>query len=245
MTELLEPLRSTNLRDVFVARLEDLILSGALPIGERLPPERTLAERLGVSRPVVHEGLVELAARGLVTMKPRVGTVVNDYRRQGSLALLGSLVNHAHGDFAPPLLEGLLGLRRLVQSDAARLAALNRTADDQKALDTVTAKEAESDRRDVDAVVGLDIAFHHGVALASGNPVYPMLIRSFEPAERNLASRFFVEPTVAADVFDRHRQIVAAIAERNAVRAAALMEELLDRGRETLMSILARRPPRS
>ena len=245
MTELLEPLRSTKLRDVFVARLEDLILSGGLPIGERLPPERTLAERLGVSRPVVHEGLVELAARGLVTMKPRLGTVVNDYRRQGSLALLGSLVNHAHGDFAPSLLEGLLGLRRLVQSDAARLAALHRTADDQQALDAVTAKEAESDPRDVDAVVGLDIAFHHGVALASGNPVYPMLIRSFEPAERNLASRFFAEPTVAPDVFDRHRRIVAAIAERNAVRAAALMEELLDRGRETLMRILARRPPRS
>jgi DNA-binding FadR family transcriptional regulator len=132
-----------------------------------------------------------------------------------------------------------------VQSDAARLAAVHRTADDQRALDAVAAKEAAVDHRDVDAVVGLDIAFHHGVALASGNPVYPMLIRSFEPAERNLASRFFAQPKVAADVFDRHRQIVVAIAERNAVRAAALMEDLLDRGRETLTRILARRPPRS
>jgi len=245
MMDLLEPLRSTNLRDVFVERLEGLILSGALPIGERLPPERALAERLGVSRPVVHEGLVELAARGLVTMRPRVGTVVNDYRRQGSLTLLGSLVNHAHGDFAPPLLEGMLGLRRLVQSDAARLAALNRSAADLAELDAIVAREAKVDHGDVDAVVGLDLAFHHLVALASGNPAYPMLVRSFEPAERNLASQFFAEPTVAVDVFTRHRRIVTAITARNAPEAVALMEELLDRGRETLMGILARRHARS
>jgi GntR family transcriptional repressor for pyruvate dehydrogenase complex len=245
MMDLLEPLRSTNLRDVFVERLEGLILSGALPIGERLPPERALAERLGVSRPVVHEGLVELAARGLVTMRPRVGTVVNDYRRQGSLALLGSLVNHAHGDFAPPLLDGMLGLRRLVQGDAVRLATLNRSAGDLADLDAIVAREARVDHGDVDAVVELDLAFHHAVALASGNPVYPMLVRSFEPAERNLASRFFAEPAVAADVFARHRRIVAAITTRNAPEAVALMEELLDRGRETLMGILARRHARS
>ena len=87
MIEILQPLRTASLKEAFIERLEELILSGEVSIGEKLPSERALAEKLGVSRPVVHEGLVELAARGLVTLKPRVGAEVNDYRRQGSLAL--------------------------------------------------------------------------------------------------------------------------------------------------------------
>ena len=51
-----------------------------------------------MSRPVVHEGLVDLAAKGLVTLKPRVGTVVNDFRKEGSLAILNSIINYQQGE---------------------------------------------------------------------------------------------------------------------------------------------------
>ncbi|MBW2258334.1 MAG: FadR family transcriptional regulator, partial [Deltaproteobacteria bacterium] len=95
MDQVLEPLRATRLTDLFIERFEELILSGRLSIGQKLPSERELARQLAVSRPVVHDGLVELSARGLVTIQPRVGTVVNDYRREGSLALLTSLMRHA------------------------------------------------------------------------------------------------------------------------------------------------------
>ncbi|MCK7471367.1 MAG: GntR family transcriptional regulator [Desulfomicrobium escambiense] len=56
-----------------------------------------MALQLGVSRPVVHEGLVDLAAKGLVTMKPRVGTFVNDYRKEGSLSIPNSIINYQQG----------------------------------------------------------------------------------------------------------------------------------------------------
>jgi DNA-binding FadR family transcriptional regulator len=105
MQELLKPIKSESLKDICVARLEELILSAKLPIGQKLPSERELALQLGVSRPVVHEGLVDLAAKGLVTMKPRVGTVVNDYRKEGSLFLLTALVNYHQGQLDPNLLR--------------------------------------------------------------------------------------------------------------------------------------------
>ena len=101
MREMLQPLRAASLKDVFIERLEELILSGKVSMGEKLPSERALALQLGVSRPVVHSGLVELAARGLVTLTPRVGAVVNDYRRQGSLALLNSLISYRRGALDP------------------------------------------------------------------------------------------------------------------------------------------------
>ncbi len=58
MQELFEPIRTESLKDVFIRRFEDLILSGKFPVGQKLPSERELALQLGVSRPVVHEGLV-------------------------------------------------------------------------------------------------------------------------------------------------------------------------------------------
>ena len=110
MEELLRPIRKESLKDVFVARFEKLILSGKLSIGEKLPSERELALRLGVSRPVVHDGLMDLVSKGLVSMKPRVGTVVNDYRKEGSLSMLTSLVNYQNGAlrFLTNSLRGLL-----------------------------------------------------------------------------------------------------------------------------------------
>jgi GntR family transcriptional repressor for pyruvate dehydrogenase complex len=54
--------------------------------------------QLGVSRPVVHEGLLELVARGLVTIRPRHGAIVSDYRTQGSVTMLASLLAYQQGE---------------------------------------------------------------------------------------------------------------------------------------------------
>ena len=54
---LLEPLKTDSLVEAFVKRFEELILSGKITIGQQLPSERELAKTLGVSRPVVHDGL--------------------------------------------------------------------------------------------------------------------------------------------------------------------------------------------
>ena len=234
MLEILQPLRPASLKDAVIERLEELILSGKVSIGEKLPSERALALQLGVSRPVVHEGLVELAARGLVSLKPRVGAQVNDYRRQGSLALLNSLISYRRGVLDPALLDGLLGLRRLVESETAQLAARNRSDDDLRGLEEVLAREARVDERDIGSLVDVDFDFHHRVALASGNPIYPMFVKSFEPAQKNLAGEFFAAKSVAATVFGFHRQLVTAVASGDGDRAAAVMLEILHHGRTVL-----------
>jgi DNA-binding FadR family transcriptional regulator len=238
MTEILQPLRTPSLKDALIERLEELILSGEVSIGQKLPSERELALQLGVSRPVVHEGLVELAARGLVSMKPRVGAEVNDYRRQGSLALLNSLISYRRGALDLALLDGLLSLRRLLESETARLAARNRTSSDLHELREVLAREREVDERDIGSLVDVDFDFHHRVALASGNPIYPMFIKSFEPAAKNLAGQFFAAKSVAAAVFDFHRELVGAVASRDGDRAAAVMAEILTHGRTVLHEAL-------
>jgi len=129
LESLIEPIRTDSLKEVFVLRFEELILSGKIKIGQKLPSERELALQLGVSRPVVHEGLVELASRGMVSLKPRFGATVNDYRKEGSITLLASLIGYQKGKLEPELLESLLQMRQLLEPAFARFAAQNRTQD--------------------------------------------------------------------------------------------------------------------
>ena len=238
MKELLTPLKTESLKDVFVTRFEELILSGKIAIGQKLPSERELALQLGVSRPVVHEGLMDLAAKGLVTMTPRVGSVVNDYRREGSLALLTSLVNYHDGRLEPALLESMLEMRYLFEVETARLAALLHTPDQLAEIQTVLAKEENLDPADAPTVTEVDFEFHHAVALASGNHLYPLLLNSFKQVYTNLAGRFFSDPSFAPMVFDFHKELASAIAAGDGQAAVSIMEQILTHGAERLRAMV-------
>lgn len=238
LESLMEPLRTDSLKDVFVLRFEELILSGKIKIGQKLPSERELALQLGVSRPVVHEGLVALAARGLVSLKPRIGATVNDYRREGSITLLSSLIQYQKGGLEPELMESLLELRQLIEPAFAGLAAENRTAGQMAEFHALLEKEASTDRRDIQKITDCDFDFHLLVAMASGNTVYPLLMNSFRPIYTNLSGQFFKDPDVAAVVHGFHREMVKAIETGNKKKAIAGMKKILRHGETHLRQMI-------
>lgn len=236
MIQLLQPLKADSLKDVFVSRFEQLILSGDVSIGEKLPSERELALRLGVSRPVVHEGLLELATKGLVTIWPRRGTVINDFRKEGSLALLNSLVNY-QGGLDPSLLENLLDMRHLFEAEIVRLAAGHGTPNQIDALGAIVSSE-EKTLEDPAAFSELDFEFHHALAMASGNDLYPLLLNSFRQIYHHLAGQFYTVDGVTSTVLAFHREILAAIRDRDAAAAGDAMGRMLDHGRRLLGEVI-------
>lgn len=240
MLDGLKPIKTDSLKDVCVKRFEELILSGAIRVGEKLPPERDLAQQLRVSRPVVHDALVDIAAKGLVSMIPRQGTVVNDYRREGSLALLNSLLNYNEGRLDPKLLDGLLNMRMLVETENAKLAAKNRTDVHLEQLRRLRRRETEASANDVDTLVALDFEFHLLLAMATDNLLYPLLLNSFKPIYTNLTRQFFRDPEVAASVFEYHRQLAAAVEARDGAQAETVMREMLANGEDRLRQIIAK-----
>ncbi|HDP25996.1 MAG TPA: FadR family transcriptional regulator [Deltaproteobacteria bacterium] len=240
MKDILKPLKTDSLVEVFISRFEDLILTGTIAIGQRLSSERELALQLGVSRPVVHEGLVDLAAKGLVTMKPRVGTVVNDYRKEGSLAILDSLIHYQKGGLDPKLLDSLLEIRTLVETETARLAAVNRTREQLKAFHDLVKQEEASNPRDTEHITRLDFAFHHAIGMASGNLVYPLLINSFKPVYMNFTSLFFSNPEMVPVTIVFHSRLVDAIESKDADTALEIMKETLRHGEQHLKIMLDR-----
>ncbi len=234
MLDLLSPLKSQSLKEQFVQRFEELILAGELKIGQKLPSERDLAQKLGVSRPVVHEGIVELAARGLVTQKPRVGTVINDFRKEGSIALLSSLINYHKGGLDEKFLESMLELRLLMETDFARLAAMRCTKDLLAKLKKINDTEFATDEKNIDAIIALDFEFHLHIAIATGNMIYPLLMNSFKPVYTNLSGLFFQNTSVAREVHDFHKKLIATIEKKDPFQASEIMNAMLKHGESHL-----------
>jgi len=237
--DMLRPIRKDSLKDVFVARFEDLILSGKFSIGEKLPSERELALRLGVSRPVVHDGLMDLVSKGLVSMKPRVGTVVNDYRKEGSLSILTSLVNYQNGKLDPRLFESMVEMRMLFEVETARLAASRRTREHLDGLKGLLEEEAGVDSREIERIAELDFGFHHLIAMATGNFIYPLLLNSFRQVYTSFTKRFFEDPEVVSVVFAFHRELLQAVEDKDEERAMEAMRRLLVHGRDRLKAMMA------
>ncbi len=238
LEQLMDPIKTESLKDVFVIRFEELILSGNFKIGQKLPSERELALQLGVSRPVVHEGLVELASRGLISLKPRVGAIVNDYRKEGSITLLSSLIQYQKGTLEPALLESLLQLRLLMEPEFARFAALNRTQEQLQEFHTLLKEEESTAHKNVRKITDLDFEFHLLIAVASGNTVYPLLLNSFRQVYTNLSGQFFRDSHVISTVHQYHRDLVRAIELKDAFKTVSTMKAIISHGEKYLRNMI-------
>ena len=112
-------LSAPSLKDLFVQQLQGMILSGALPVGTQLPPERVLAEQMQVSRTVVNSGLAELSGQGFLEVRPRQGTCVADYRRRGNLSTLIAIMQYKGGALGKEEIRSILEVRRALEHLAA------------------------------------------------------------------------------------------------------------------------------
>jgi len=235
----MEPLRVQSLKEACVKRLEELILSGEWQMGMRLPSERDLAAEMSISRPVLHEALVDLAAKGLVSIEARRGVFVSDYRTSGSFALLSSLLSYSGGNLDPAFTQSMLEMRLLVEIETARLAALQRSAEHLARFEQILQFEANVPREN-GALTELDFSFHLLTAIASGNLVYPLILNSFKKVYTHLTGRFFQQygqTAVVDEVFTLHRRLVSAIDARDGPEAAAVMAEMLRHGERFLKQI--------
>src|SRR5215510_7730889 len=167
-----------------VAHVRHLIDSGTLAPGARLPPERDLAQQVGVSRPTVRAGLRTLAALGVVRSRRGSGTYIPDGPPTfGAEAL--SFLAALHKVTGDDVYEA----RRILEVGAAGLAAERATPDHLATLaDEVTGLFASLSDRQVFLVH--DINFHRGIAAASGNPIVASLVEMVAaPRDRRAGRR--------------------------------------------------------
>lgn len=229
------PMRKTRgqrLPDTVAAQIAAAVRSGEFEAGKKLPPERELAERFGVSRNVVREAVNELRSRGLLATRQGSGSVVIDKAHKP--------VNDLFMHVMAGRLDGeakLLELRCALEIDAARYAAGRATRRQRDVLaGLLDAYDAAGD--DLDACVRLDLAFHRALVQASHNELFGVVLASIDEllakARRASLRRSGVKPASAS-----HRRILKAVLSGQPAAAGRAMERHLAQTRAYLTQSLS------
>lgn len=182
-------LSAPSLKELFTQQLETMILSGKIPTGEKLPPERELARSMQVSRAVVNAGITELARKGFLLIKPRIGTFVADYRRNGTMETLISIMNYNGGILRKAEIRSILELRIALDSLAIELCIPKITDDEISILKDYVKQMGESDSPKMASEIAF--RFQHELAFLSGNTLLPLIFSSFKIPILSLWERFY------------------------------------------------------
>jgi GntR family transcriptional repressor for pyruvate dehydrogenase complex len=203
--------------------VRDRIARGEVRPGDRLPPERELATRLGVSRPTVRAGLRALSAMGVVESRHGSGTfITGGPPRLGTepLAFLADL----HGFTREEMYEA----RRVLEVGVAGLAA-DRVTPDHLASIAEEVASLFASMNDPEAFLVHDIRFHRMVAQCAGNPLLASLVEMVSALyyERRRVTATRATDRNLQDAAEMHRRIYQAIRSRDASLARRLMQEHL------------------
>lgn len=225
---------SEKVSQTVVRQIEELILRGVLRPGERLPAERELSERFGVSRPSVRDAVAQLQDDGLLVSRANSGIFVADVLGSafspGLVRLFGS---HEEAIF------DFVDFRRDIEGLAAYRAALHASDVDLQVVDLAFSKmeAAHASRKPEDEAL-LDAEFHMSIVEASHNVVMLHMMRSMYDLLKDgvFYNRkiMFERNTTRSELLDQHRRINSALQARDASEAIGAVEAHMDFVRDAM-----------
>ena len=198
----------------------DWVRDSGLQVGDRLPPERELATRLGVSRATVSQALVAMEVVGVVAVRHGDGAVLVE--SSGTSKVVEALRRHAQR--LPDIIEA----REALESKLAGLAAVRRTEEDLARIDealAVMAADIEAGGRGVEG----DELFHAAVTTAGHSALLQRLMGEISDLVKETRIESLSQPDRPAESLAGHRRIAAAIRDRDAAGAAAAMSDHVER----------------
>jgi GntR family transcriptional repressor for pyruvate dehydrogenase complex len=173
MTDLLKPIRVRRISDQVFEQIRDLLFRGQLKTGEKLRPERELAQVLGVSRPTVREAINKLVTMGFLEHRQGQGTFVRSLDSQRENNPLSAIIQGPEAS-----LEDLLEVRMGLEGQAAILAAQRANPEDLRILaNALSAMQSKNQAGELG--IEEDVSFHMGIAYATKNTAQVYLMRSF------------------------------------------------------------------
>ena len=214
--------------DACVTAIRTRILEGGLAPGERLPPERALAETLGVNRLTLRSALARLAASRLVSVRQGSGYVVRPWRREGGPDLLDGVVALARSreDQRAVVADLLLVRRRIASAVIERLAGGVSEAARSEVASAVARFSALAHGTDRDAIVSADLDVMRAIAAATGSPVFVLCMNPIADVLRTM-------PELCDAMFESPREnlagyeaLLAWLAAPQAATGAAIVSVL-------------------
>jgi len=212
----LRPVSRPRLYEQVVQQILAWIDDSGLDVGDRLPPERELASRLGVSRATVSQALVAMEVVGVVAVRHGDGAVIVE--SSGTSKVVEAL--HRHAERLPDVIEA----REALECKLAALAAVRRTAEDLARIESameVMAADIEAGGRGLKG----DELFHAAVTAAGHSSLLQRLMREISDLIRETRIESLSQPDRPRESLEGHRLIAEAIHAEDAAGAAAAMRE--------------------
>jgi GntR family transcriptional repressor for pyruvate dehydrogenase complex len=217
----LAPIKSTRIYEEIVRQVKTMIAEGRLKGGDRLPPERDLAEKFVVSRTSVREALRALESLGLVEIRPGEGTFIREMSVEAlvePLALLMVSQREATGE--------LFEARRLLEPALAALAATRATPEEMQEMERILeeqAREVAADRTGL----AQDAQFHAAIGAASHNRAITRIAHAIIDLLAQSREDSLNTPGRPTRSHESHRRVLAAIRARDPEAARQAMLEHL------------------
>lgn len=217
-----EEITFTKPSDIIINQIKNLITSGQLKPGEKLPPERKLSEKLMVSRSAVRDAIKKLEFYGILKTHPQSGTVVAGMGVTALQGLISDILKVDGSNF-----KSLVETRVILEVNSARLAAERRTDENmtkiQLALDAYNYKLDQGL-----STVEEDLRFHLEIAEASQNPVLKSLMMVITP---DIITSFIKFDVCGADTkterLNEHQAILDFIKNKEPEKAGLMMDRHL------------------
>ena len=210
MLENFRAIKVENPADKIIRQIKNLITSGQIKSGEKLPPERKLAEKFGVGRTHVRDAIRKLEFYGIVRTYPQSGTVVSGLGITALEGLISDVLEIEETDF-----RSLVETRVLLEIDCAKKAAERRTSDDLIILQNALNAFEEQAIQGI-AAVEEDLLFHLKIAEASKNKVLMSLLLVITPdILKNYNALKVCSTDANMKIIEEHREIMKCIREQD------------------------------
>jgi GntR family transcriptional repressor for pyruvate dehydrogenase complex len=219
------PVRAERTFEIIANKVRDQIRDGKLRTGDKLPPEREMAQQLGTSRNALREALRSLEHAGLISLHKgaRGGAFITDGNPSAVAQSMEDLM-HLGGINLANVTEARLAIETAI----VEIAAAKGTTAAFEALDRNIDKVEElTQARDMDAKAALNMEFHVLLAEATGNPVLVLMMRTLMDLLRSVHRPITAEDTV--DIIKSRRRFMRLLRGRQATAAAAEMKDHLSR----------------
>jgi GntR family negative regulator for fad regulon and positive regulator of fabA len=203
-------------------RLLDGILSGHFAVNSTLPGERDLAEQIGVTRPTLREALQRLARDGWLDIQHGKPTRVRDYWQEGTmgvLSMLAQMPSQQTPDFVAYLLEIRILLapaytRQAMESSSSEIAAL------------LTKFETIEDTSA--ALANADWELHHLLTLRAGNPIFRLLLNSFQSLYQVMGEHYFVSAETRKRSRAYYAELLNCAKKKAYIKAETITREVMN-----------------
>lgn len=216
-----------SIHQLFVSRIEGMILSGKLQPGEKLPTERELAAEMKISKTVVHEGLRELARLGFLDVTSRKGVVVADYARTGNLETLVAISKYNAGRVDRRTAKGILDLRVYLEAPILKQLAACHTDEDIALLREKQQCVRAAMNGDVRTLCLAVFDYHRTMIVLSGNTIIPLIYNAFIEISTVFWTDY-ISLVGAETLAERLEFFTECIRTGEGERAAKILEEELE-----------------